>query len=278
MPTARPASNSNRHSSSLAISQQAQTLVTVGKFNANFGIEARDFWNRTTGTTSLLFSAQPQDLIGVMVTQPLGNTGITLRPFISADFQGVFDFDQSPSGGLNVEYRPNKDFDLAVTGWVGPGMMLYGGRSIRPPFNGDSYGSSAGTIENWQGPNLEAERGGTLYFFEAKASWQVRRDLNLAGEYLIGSTSTSKGRWGWSGVMALATFDLTDRASLFARWSYLDDSNWLITGEFQRVQEVSGGIGYRITPKVEVRGEYRHDHSNVTGDTNSVSIHLAMGF
>src|SRR5450432_1221070 len=105
-----------------------ETLVTVGKFNANFGVEARDFWDRRTGTTSLLFSAQPQDLIGVMVTQPIGETGIELRPFISADFQGRYNFNKSPSGGLTAQFKPNRKIEFAVTGWIGPGFVINGGK------------------------------------------------------------------------------------------------------------------------------------------------------
>ncbi len=262
---------------SFLLSEKSQTLLTVGKFNANFGVEARDFWNRTNGTTSLLFAAQPQDLIGVMITQPIGNTGITLRPFITADFQGAYNFDQPPSFGMTVEYRPNNALTLAVTNWVGPGMVLYEGRPLRAPFKGGEYGSSD-VVENWQGPNLYAERGGTLYFMDAKAIWQPRPDLMLAAEYLVGSTSVSEASWGWWGAMALAHFDITDRLGVFARFSYLDDRDWLVSGEYQRLHEISGGVGYRINKYIEVRGEYRHDHGTVTGDSNSVSVHLAMGY
>ena len=68
---------------SALLSDRTRTLLTVGKFNTNFGLEPRDFWDRTTGTTSLLFGAQPQDMVGFMVSQPLGDSGVTLRPFMS---------------------------------------------------------------------------------------------------------------------------------------------------------------------------------------------------
>lgn len=259
--------------------ESAQTLITIGKFNANFGVEPRDFWNRTNGTTSVLFGAQPQDLIGVMLTQPLGETGVTLRPFVSADFQGAYNFDQCPSAGMMVEYRPNQTWNFGVTSWVGPGMMLFGGKPLRPPYESGGYGDSASAIlGNWQGPNLTAERGGTLYFVEAKATWQPRRDLTFAAEYLMGSTSTSKGHWGWAGFLVQGNFDITDRWNVFARYSYLDDTNWLITGTFQKISEVSAGMGYRITDHIEVRAEYRHDHSDVTGNLDTVSFHLSIGF
>lgn len=218
------------------------TIFTLGRFNANFGVEARDYWNRDTGTTSLLFGAQPQDLIGLMVTQPVGTTNLTLRPFLSADFQADYDFNQPPAGGLQMEYRPCKTVDLAVTNWVGPGIVLGPGQHLRSPYDRDGYGDSATTIfSNWQGPDLSGNRGGTLYFLEAKASWQATTDLTLSTEYLLGTTGSSNTRYGWYGCMVLANYDITDRLHVFARFSYLYDSDWLITGEFQHLYEASGG-------------------------------------
>jgi Putative beta-barrel porin-2, OmpL-like. bbp2 len=264
---------------STLLSTQTQTMLTVGKFNSNFGIEPRDFWNRVTGTTSLLFSAQPQDLIGLMVTQPLGDTAVTVRPFISADFQGAYYFDQPPSGGVMVEYRPTKDLNFGITNWVGPGFVIDGGRPLRPPFPSGGYGyDGAAVAENWQGPNLTAERRGTLYFVEAKATWRPVPDLMLAAEYLLARTDISNGSEGWHGWCVLADFDVDDRLHIFGRWSALDDSDWLVTGTFQKCQELSTGAGYQIFDGVELRGEYRHDFSNVTPDFDSVSVHLTFAF
>ena len=49
---------------SLLVSEDSQTILTLGKFHADIGVEPRDFWDRLTGTTSLLFAAEPQDLVG----------------------------------------------------------------------------------------------------------------------------------------------------------------------------------------------------------------------
>lgn len=264
---------------STLLSDEGQSLLTIGKFNANFGVEPRDFWNRRTGTTSLLFSAQPQDLVGAMVTLPIGESGIKLRPFISADFQGEFNFDQSPSVGLLTEYRPCPEWTFAVTNWVGPGFVLFGGRPLPSPYPRDAYGSdSAAVVENWQGPNLTADRGGTLYFFDAKASWRMCLDFTVSAEYLVGTSGTSLGRWGWQGWMLLGDYDITDRVHVFGRWSYLDDSDWLVTGIFQRRQELSCGLGYQVCDGIEIRGEYRHDFSNATAGLDTVSVHLTFTF
>jgi Putative beta-barrel porin-2, OmpL-like. bbp2 len=257
-----------------------QTLVTVGKFNANFGVEARDFWNRTTGTTSLLFGAQPQDLLGVMITQPIGDTGIELRPFVSNDFQGGYEFDQSASAGLTAQFKPNRQMEFAATGWVGPGFVPRGGRHIHSPYDDDAYGgdSYAAVVENWQGPNLTAGNAGTLYFGEGQVIVRPTSHLTLSAEFLQAGTSTRRGRWGWSGCMVMADYRVTDPLHVYARWSALDDSDWIITGIFQRCQEMSFGLGYEFIEGLEGRVEYRHDFSNAKPGFDSVSFHLTFSF
>jgi hypothetical protein len=150
---------------------------------------------------------------------------------------------------------------------------------LRPPFPEGSYAEDGtGVVENWQGPYLYADRGSTLYFMEAKAVWKPRNDLTLSAEYLLGTTGTSYGRWGWRGWMVLADYSITDRMHVWGRYSALDDSDWLITGLFMKASEVSCGVGYEIFRDVEVRVEYRHDFSNVTPDFDSVSVHLTAAF
>jgi hypothetical protein len=255
-----------------------ETLVTVGKFNANFGVEARDFWNRTTGTTSLLFGAQPQDLLGVMATQPIGETGIELRPYLSADFQGGYEFNQSPSGGLTAQFKPNRTFEIAVTSWVGPGFVLNGGQYIHAPYDDDNYNglSYADGVENWEGPNLTGESAGTLYLGEASFIVRPSSDWTVSAECLQGATSSRSGRWGWSGCMVQVDYQVIDPLHVFARWSLLDDSDSIITGTFHRGQEASCGFGYEFIEGLEGRVEYRHDFSNAASGLDSVSFHLTF--
>lgn len=268
--------------------EETRTILTLGKFNANFGLEGRDFWSRTHGTTSLLFGAQPQDLIGAMISQPIGETGLKLRGFLSLDFQGHPEINQSPAAGLQLEYKPDSDLHFSWTNWVGPGMVMYGGRPIHHPYPHGGYGSTydeedehygnATALENWQGPNLFAERGGTLYFTDANVSWRPRNDLTLGAEFLLGTSGTSLGRWGWSGFMLTADFNVTDRLALFARYSYIDDADWLLYGKFEKIWEASAGASYHLTDHLEFRGEYRHDRGTESGSMDSVSVHVTVGF
>lgn len=268
---------------SAKISDATQTLATVGKFNANFGIEGRDFWNRKTGTPSLLFAAKPQDLLGGMITQPIGNTGFIVRGFLSEGFESAYDFNQPPSGGLTLNYKPIRQVELAMTNWVGPGMLMYGGRRMLQPFprayGGDSEDdAAAAVVENWEGPNFYAERGGTLYFIDGSCILRPTPDLTLAAEALFGTTRRHNVAYGWSGFLLMANYDLTDQLHVYGRWSWLDDSDWLVTGIIQRCQEMSVGAGYKLLEGLELRGEYRHDFSNALSGFDTVSLHLTFTY
>lgn len=223
-----------------------------------------------------------------MLTQPIGQTGLKVRPFLVNQFEGHFEFDQPPSAGVTVEYQPTHEWSFSVTNWVGPGFLredddeqaavgASGEYSKSADAGSSYYGSSAVTAGNWLGPDLEARRGGTLYFLDAKATWLARPDLTLAAEALYGTTGSSSGRASWGGLLLLANYDLTDRWRVFGRWSFLNDADGLVTGTIQRRHELSTGVGFQVIRNVEIRGEYRHDFSNTDDDVDTVSVHLSFG-
>ena len=289
------------------LSDHAGTLLTAGKFNAGFGVEPRDAWDRLTGTTSLLFGAQPQDLIGLMLTQPLGDTAVTLRPFVVNGFAGRFDFDQPPSAGLTVEYRPRRDLSFAVTNWVGPGFVheTYGpsggAASARPATNPTSTAPRPASTPASKRANTPAAtptgtppatatpsgtggaepggRAGRHALLPGRAgSPGPRAGPDAGGGRFVGHHRPLAGRVGWGGVLVLANYDLTDRWRVFARWSFLDDAEGFVTGTARCRHELSGGVGFQVVRGVELRGEYRHDFSDRTGDLDSVSAHLTFAF
>jgi hypothetical protein len=94
----------------------------------------------------------------------------------------------------------------------------------------------------------------------------------------VGTTGISTGHFGWSGWLVMADYDITDRVHVFARYSWLNDPNWLITGIFERQREASVGFGYSPLRGVEFRAEYRHDWSTAVPDVDSFSIHVTFGF
>ncbi len=276
-------------------SEKFQTLITAGKFNANFGVEPRNAWDRLGGTTSLLFGAEPQDLLGVMVTQPLGNSGLTVRPFVVSGFQGTSNFNQPPSGGATIEYHTTERFSWSVTNWVGPGVEEVNGNGktvgdgysygyTDPPDDSDDeadeydYSSTAYTVGDWRGPNLQAQRGGTLYFLDGKIQWMPREDLTLAAEGLLAMRGPSAGTFGWGGFLLLANFDITDHWRAFGRWSFLDDPDGLVSGVEGLRHELSVGAGYQPIQGIEIRGEYRHDFNVGGDDLDSVSVHLTFSY
>jgi hypothetical protein len=276
----------------LELSEKSQTLLTVGKFNASFGVEPRNAWDRFGGTTGLLFGAQPQDLGGVMLTQPIGDGNVKLRPFITTNFEGHAEIKHSaPLAGLLAEYRPNDNLRVAFTNMVGPGFKSpdeeYADEEQYAV--GDSASSEAAsapeyayshlvyTVWDWTGPHIVGERDGTLYFADLSALWSPRPDLTLGAEALIALTGHSADRLGWYGFTTLANYDINDRWRIFGRWSYLDDTEGLITGIDETSQELSGGIAFQIVQGVELRAEYRHDFER-SGDIDSISAHLTFSF
>jgi hypothetical protein len=266
--------------------ESEQTLLTVGKFNADFGIEPRDAWNRLTGTTGLLFGAQPQDLVGIMLTQPLGQSAVTIKPFLSTNFDGKSAFYGPPAGGVMLTYDPRETLSIKLTNWVGPGVRAeqdpdaddyeydYGPEQDS---DGENYSTADYDIDNWQGPSLHSSPGGLLYFADANVQWLPRPDLTLAAEALVALNGRGAGDLAWGGFMLLANYDITDTWRAFARWSFLDDPQASVTGSSGRSHEVSGGLGYMIVRGMEIRAEYRHDFMPV-GNLDSVSVHWTFSF
>jgi putative OmpL-like beta-barrel porin-2 len=252
------------------LSEQSGTLLTVGKFNADFGVEPRNEWDRLAGTTSLLFGAEPQDLVGLELTQPIGDGRLSLRPFLAAQFDGDSDFHGPPLGGISLQWKPSDSVTLNWTNLVGRGVVQHFDYYFYDYLSEYLYG-------NWEGVHLHATPGGTLYFSDANVTWAPRPDLTLALEGLIATTGPAGQYQAWGGAMFLANYDITDRWRVFARWSYLNDPLWIVSGATETRNELSGGLAYKLMDGIEIRGEYRHDFAPLQ-DLDSVSAHLTFSF
>jgi hypothetical protein len=253
----------------LLLSDRFQTALTAGAFDANVGVEARDFWNRSDATTSLLFGAVPQELVGIMITQPVPGTDLTLRPFVTEGMEGTFDFGKAPSGGLMLQYQPNDRIKINLTNWVGPGYA---------PVDWSNSSYYEPPPLNWTGPQILAPPQGVLYLLDANATWNVATDVALAAEFVYAANSASPRDSGWTGFQLQGNYTLTENWRLFARWSYLDDVVGLITSDPAVHNELSGGVAYSLTRHLEVRAEYRHDFSTDYGADDIYSIDLTFGF
>lgn len=271
------------------------TVITGGKFNSPIGVEGRDFWDRYTGTPSLLFRAQPEDLRGVMLTAPIGQTHITLRPFLVSGFDDDTSIPDHPSGGLMVEYRPSDKLTLNVTNWFGPGLAwslsgsgagsgyTYGSSSYaRPNASYGSSGSYASSVyeltDEWNSPDYSSNGEGSLYFFNVNATWKPAPGLTLQAEYLLGSGEVHSTLSYWDGIMLLANYNIDDHWHVFAQYSFLDDATGTTTWIKQRLQEVNGGFGYHFDSHWEFRTEYRHDFSDENPDIDSVWFNITFGY
>lgn len=231
---------------STVLFHEHETVLTLGKFNAPFGIEARDFWDRRTGSTSRLFRAMPQDLTGVIVTQPIGKTGLTVQPFVVNGFDQDLANNSQPSVGLVAAWEPNRDFRFAVTNYYGPEM--------------------ADRVDD------------KMYLLVIEGTAHLTPRLEAAAQYLYGTTESPTGRLTWSGAAAVLSLDLNERWRAFGRWSYLDNNDGAIGGTAERGHEFGVGAALYLHPHVETRLEYRRDFNRVADDRHSVFAHATFGF
>jgi hypothetical protein len=273
------------------LSEKCGTLLTVGKFDSPFGVEGREFWNRLTSTPSLLFRARPVNMRGIMLTEPLGNTNITLMPFAVTGFNDNPDIPGRPSYGLTTLYKPIDNLQLGLTNWIGPGLEPYEdyttyayydyGRYYydRVPEYLSGYASSAFELtDTGRGSDFASAGKGQLYFLDAQATWKPVPELTLAAEFLLVDSTVVSGDSEWSGALALANYDIDDQVRVFAQYSDLNDSGGNVTGDPGCRQEASAGIGFRVNQHLEFRTEYRHDFSQHLQGVDSVTFDFSFGY
>jgi hypothetical protein len=228
-------------------------IFTAGKFNAPYGIERRQFWQRETGSVSLLFNAQPEDLTGVTLTNRWDNTNLTFHTFVVNGFDVDPDNNQQPSIGMMVEYRPTKCLTLALT--------------------------------NWWGPELPNDNADKMFFTEAQAVWQVTPKLSVSGEFLYGVSQIPGDHANWTGFLVIVDQHLwCDKWRVFLQYSDLNDPYGFVSDEPQHAREGNAGLAWRIDPHVELLAEYRHDIGQdfygwgpVSDQSDTVSVDLTFG-
>lgn len=214
------------------------TLVTFGKFNTPFGIERRDFWDRLTGSVSLLFLAQPEDLVGAMMTYAIPDANLVIRPMLVNGFNQNIDVNQQPSLAVMVQYQPHPDLTLAVT--------------------------------NWYGPEFDNDNHDKLFLINSQVTWAVTCKLKLLAEHLYVRTTSPGGVIQWGGAAVIANYDCNERFRVYAQWSLLDDPNGFVTETPQQAQEFNVGFAYYLHPRVELRLDYRHDFSHRSQNVDAV--------
>ena len=229
-------------------------IFTAGKFNAPYGIERRQFWERQTGSVSLLFDAQPEDLTGVMLTNRWDATNLTFRTFVVNGFDVDPDNNQQPSVGMMVEYRPTKCLTFALT--------------------------------NWWGPELPNDNADKMFFTEAQAVWHVTPKLSVSGEFLYGTSQIPGDRANWTGFLVIVDQHLwCDKWRVFLQYSDLNDPYGFVSDEPQHAREGNAGVAWQIDPHVELLAEYRHDIGQdyygwgpVSDQSDTVSVDLTFGY
>ncbi len=107
---------------------------------------------------------------------------------------------------------------------------------------------------------------GNRSLIDAVATINATEQLTLVinADYGIQKNGTETGTAAkWWGVAGYGNYQFTEQWRMALRGEYFDDRDGFRTGIRQRWKEVTTTLAFAPTEFVELRGEYRHDHSNV---------------
>jgi len=221
--------------------QQAYVRYKLGAIEAMFGkfatlqgaevIESPDNFNFTR---SILFGyAIPFTHTGLRISYEL-NDLITVTGGVNNGWDNLVDDNSQKSGEVMIAFSPSDMISLTVEG-----------------MSGIEAGTTGQGVRNLIDSVL------TVTPFES-----VTLVVNV--DYGTQKKGTVTGRVAhWWGVAGYINYQLNDQWRIALRGEYFDDKNGFRTGTTQRWKEGTVTVAFAPTEHVELRGEYRHDQSNV---------------
>ena len=102
----------------------------------------------------------------------------------------------------------------------------------------------------------------SILTYQPHTQWMLMANFDYGSEQ---GTGTGGSDSEWVGVAGYAHYDATDRVSLTLRAEIFDDMDGARTGIEQTLFETTLAAGYKLTPAMETRLEYRYDASNHNG-------------
>lgn len=175
--------------------------------------------------------------------------------------------------GVKVGYAPVESLSLAV-------LAVNGWDNATDNNKAKSYGVSIGftpaemfsaSVNAIQGAEQADNSRDKRTLVDVVATIKPAKPLTIILNYdrgqeenvdgtLLPSGVTDKAKW--SGVSAVAKYDINDTYSLAVRGEYFDDVHGYRTGTVQKMKEVTVTPEIRLDGGLIVRPEYRHDMSN----------------
>lgn len=214
-------------------------------FQADFGqfvtsagaevVESGDNWNYSR---SLLYSyAIPYYHFGLRASMPVTST-ITAGFQVVQGWNNIFDNNSGKTLGF-IGVQTKKYYTLSGNYYTGP--------------------ENTGTTHGWR--NLID----STLLLTPTAKFNAYINYDYGQNRGANATNTGIGALDhWQGIAGAGHYQVTSKMTATVRGEYFNDITGFNTGVPQKLEEVTLTSDYLIKPGLLIRGEYRHDNSNLS--------------
>ncbi len=237
--------------------QYAMGPVTLmgGRFLTLVGVEQIDPTQNANFSRGNLFYNTPDTHTGVRVIYAV-NDKINLTAGVNDGWDNIRDWGRRKTIELGFGYIVNPVFSFSIQGYNG-------GERVVPQ---TSYGPT-----------------GIRTLIDVVATLNATDKLTLVLNYDNGWQTLAtlptgvNARAGWAGLAGYVNYKLNDTWRSSLRAEVFDDKNGFRTGVRQNWRELTVTIGYSPVKNLELRGEARHDFSNVNSFVSSTGVGVNNG-
>ncbi len=236
-----------------AFLQYAKNAFTVigGRFVELAGYEVLFPTQDSNFSRSILYGyAEPFTVLGIRGTY-VANDKLTLVMGINNGWDNIRDWSRTKTLELNGTYTPNSFFSFSPT--------IYTGQERATP-------------QTDTGPT------GWRTLVDLVATFNLNEKLSVIANYDGGWQTNAAlpngtdNRAVWQGIAAYLNYTFNDKWLTSLRGEYFNDQDGFRTGVRQAWKEVTLSLGYIPIKNTELRGEVRHDFSNVNSFTNNHGV------
>jgi hypothetical protein len=236
--------------------QYAKGPVTVigGRFTTLVGVEQIDPTQDANFSRGILFYNTPDTHTGLRATYAV-NDKFNLIAGVNDGWDNIRDWSRRKTIELGMSYTVNSLFSFSIQGYNGEERVT---------------------------PQTDFGPTGTRTLIDVIATFNATDKLTLVANYDNGwqtqaALPTGKnGRAAWSGIAGYVNYKFNDNWRTSLRGEIFDDENGFRTGVRQNWREVTLTVGYIPIKNLEVRGEVRHDFSNVNSFVSSTGVSVSQ--
>lgn len=228
--------------------------IAGGRFLELAGYEGLDPTQDTNFSRSILYGyAEPFTVLGIRGTY-IPCDKLTMVIGINNGWDNVRDWSRSKTVELSATLTPCSLFSFSST--------VYSGQERVVPFTDFGPTGWRTLIDLIATINLTKK---LTFVANYDYGWQTRATL----------PNGTNHRAIWQGIAAYLNYTINDCWLTSLRGEYFYDQNGFRTGVRQQWKEVTMTLGYLPCKNFEIRGELRHDFSNVSCFTNSRGINTS---